>query len=492
MKREYWILLIITAVAFCLRFASILIGFSLQANLDTSIFPDEANFLVSARYFLMGNISPYYVYYHNSLILSPLIAGLYSLFGVTAFAGRFLSITFGALTVPLTYLTANQLFKNEKKALLAAFLLSVSFIHRFWTIRALADGPLTFFFVLSLYLFIRAIHSADWRWYIIAGISTTITILVKYPGLLIFPIIFIYLTISIYLKQVEKKALLYYLLTLGIFAFSILSLLLSQFILPFQPLDQISYFLSILFSGTSNPFYYIFNTLELSLIWGLLLFILIGIVLFYSLRQHTEGDVFIIAWLAVVFIFFSLYGASELYRYLLPAFPALYILIGHFFVEIFRKYKFSFQKFKLSQKTVIALLCGALLGAFITAELTVGESLIVKRSNTYTGIYQMSTWFNMNGTQGAVIMAPSNSLAQFDYYTGGKFQYIALSAAETDETLWIDIKNYNVTYIILSEHFPETLTLEVYSIIPNNTTHYALNFTYSDGKFETSLYLVIP
>ncbi len=492
MKREYWILLLITAIALLLRFASILVGFSLQANLNTSVFPDEANFLVSARYFLMGTPSPYYVYYHNSLILSPLISGLYSLFGVTAFAGRFLSVTLGTLTIPVTYFTAKELFKDEKKALLAAFLLSISFIHRFWTIRALADGPLAFFFILSIYLFIRAIHSEDWRWYIIAGISTTITILVKYPGILIYPIVLLYLVISVYLKQVEKKALIYYLLTVAIFAFTIIILLLSQFVLPFQPLDQISYFLNILFSGTSNPFYYIFDTLELSLIWGVLIFILVGSVLYASIRKHSEGDILLLSWIAVVFVFFSFYGGSELYRYLLPAFAAVYILIGHVFIDIFKKFQISFRNFKLTQNTIVALLCCMLLGAFVTAELVVGESLIVKRSKTYSGIYQMSNWFNVNGTQGAVIMAPGNSLAQFEFYTNGNFNYITLSTADTDVNFLNDIETNNVTYIILSEHFPETLSFGAYSIIPSDTVHYSLNFTYSDGTFETALYIVIP
>ena len=92
MKREYWILLLITIIALFLRFASLLIGFSIQANFDMSIFPDEANFLISARYFFTGVPSPFYAYYHNSLILSPIISGSYSLFGAVAFGGRFVSI----------------------------------------------------------------------------------------------------------------------------------------------------------------------------------------------------------------------------------------------------------------------------------------------------------------------------------------------------------------------------------------------------------------
>ncbi|NVM52508.1 MAG: glycosyltransferase family 39 protein [Candidatus Helarchaeota archaeon] len=489
MRREYWILLLITIFGLFLRLTSLIIGFALQGNLDISLFPDEANFLLGARYFYYGSFPPTFLYYHNSLILSPLIAALYSFFGVSAFAGRFISVLLGTLTIPLTYLLGKELFKNEKKALLSAFLLSISFIHRFWTIRALADGPLTFFFILSIYFFIRGIHSEEWHWYIWAGIATTITVLVKYPGILIYLIIFSFLIINIYLKQISKKALLYYLLTLVIFAFVAVTLLLSQFALALQPLNQISYFLKVLFSGSTNPFYYIFYSFFLNIFWALLLSIVLGIILIYSIKKHSKGDILLLSWIAIVFIFFSFYGESELYRYLLPAFPAFYLLISHFFIEHFRKFRFSVHRFKFSKNSLVALSLVLLLAGFITTELFIGESLIVKRSTTYGGIYRMSTWFNINSTQGTKIMAPSNSLAQLEFYTNSNFQYFALTTRDTEIAIYNYIQTLNISYIILSEHFPETLSLPIYQYI-NNTSYYTLNFSYSDGTFETSLYLV--
>lgn len=489
-RREYLLLLLITCFGLFLRIASLWIGFALQTNLDSSLFPDEANFLVAARYFSEGIFPPQYIYYHNSLILSPIIAGLYSLFGITAFAGRILSVLLGTLTIPLVYLLGKELFKNEKKALLAALLLSISFIHRFWTIRALADGPLTFFFVLSLYLFIRAINSGSLRGYLWAGLSTIVSVLIKYPAILIFLIVFLYLVINIYLKQIPKKALLYYVFTVAIFAFAILTLLLSQFALAFQPLDQISYFLNILFSGGSNPFYYIFYTFFLNFFGAFIVFILLGFAVLYSIKRHTKGDVLLLSWMAIIFVFFSFYGESELYRYLLPAIPAFYILISSIFIDIFQKVQFSTHKFRFSRQSFIALLLIVLLGGFVTAELAIGENLIVKRSMTYGGIYQMSSWLNQNGTQGAGIMAPSNSLAQFEFYTNTNFQYYALSSDVTELGILAYVQSNNISYIILSEHFPETLSFAIYSIVPNDLTDYSLNFSYSDGKFETSLYIV--
>jgi len=389
------------------------------------------------------------------------------------------------------YFLGKELFKNEKKALLTAFLLSLSFIHRFWTIRALADGPLTFFFVLSIYIFIRGIHNEDWRLYILAGISTTITILIKYPGILVYLIIFFYIIFSIYLKYISKRALLYYLLTIGIFAFTAVTLLLSQFALAFQPLDQIFNFLDILFSGGSNPLFYIFYSLFLDIIWALLIFAILGVVLLYSIKQHKKADVFILSWLAVVFIFFSFFGESELYRYLLPAIPAVYLLISNFFIDLIQKFRVSIRQFKFSKNSAIALLLIIVLGGFATTELVIGESLIVKRSTTYSGIHHMSMWLNANGTQSEGVMAPSNAIAQIDFYTNNNFEYFELSRENSEAAIYNYIQTKNISYIILSEHFPETLSLSIYSIIPSNTTHYTLNNTYSDGKFLTYLYVVI-
>lgn len=490
MKREYWVLLLITIIALFLRFASILIGFTLQANLDTSIFPDEANFLVGARYFFLGISTSDYFYLHNSLILSPIISGLYIIFGTTAFAGRFLSVCLGTLTIPMTYVLAKELFKNERKALVAALLLSISFIHRFWTIRALADGPLTFFFVISIYLFVKAINSEDWRLYIAAGISTTITILVKYPGILIYAIIFFYLLINIYLKQIPKKVLLYFLITIGIFLLTIISLLLSQFVLAIQPINQITSFLEDLFSFSSNPFYYIFNTIFLNVVWAVILFGIFLIIIVYALKNHSRGDILLISWIGVVFIFFSLYGESELYRYLLPAFPALYLLISHVFLDIFSgKIRFM-QNFSRNAKKIAKSLVLIMLIGFMCVELVIGEIKITERSQTYGGIYQCSQWLNANGSTDYGIMCPYFAQSQVEFYTDSDFTYYGLSGATTFSSLMIDLETENVKYIILSEHFPESLSLPINNILPDYPSNFTKVYSYTDGTFLTRLYEV--
>jgi hypothetical protein len=190
-------------------------------------------------------------------------------------------------------------------------------------------------------------------------------------------------------------------------------------------------------------------------------------------------------------VFFSFYGKSELYRYLLPAFPVLYLLLSHFFVDFFQKFRFSVHPFKFSANSITAFLVLLLLGGFITAELALGENFIVKRSMTYGGIYRMSSWLNQNGTQSAGIMAPGNSLAQFEFYTKNNFQYVGLSTGDTEPGVWAEIQAENISYVILSEHFPETLSLPIYTIMFNDLVHYRLNFTCHSDQFYTYLFEII-
>ncbi len=77
----------------------------------------------------------------------------YNLFGITLFSARFLSFFFGALSVPVIYLIARQLF-NVRAALIAAFLLATSIYHIVWAAVYMDEGMM-FFVLLAMYLFLK-------------------------------------------------------------------------------------------------------------------------------------------------------------------------------------------------------------------------------------------------------------------------------------------------------------------------------------------------
>ncbi|MHA1253285.1 MAG: ArnT family glycosyltransferase [Candidatus Helarchaeota archaeon] len=161
-------LLLITLIGLIFRLISLTQGIELQYKLDTSVFPDEAGFLIYAKYILNWDVGSISTSYHGSIIFSGIIAIFYSVFGVYAIIGRLISIVFETFTIVIVYFFAKEIFVSEKKALLSSFLVAISSIMRFWDMRALSDGPLTFFFTLSLYLFFKGVKKEKIKYFILA------------------------------------------------------------------------------------------------------------------------------------------------------------------------------------------------------------------------------------------------------------------------------------------------------------------------------------
>ncbi|MHA1270792.1 MAG: ArnT family glycosyltransferase [Candidatus Helarchaeota archaeon] len=469
LKRSSLILLLIILISLSFRLISVTIGIDIQNNLDSSIFPDEASFLLYARYILTDTPFSQSISYHGSLILSSLIAFLYSIFGVHALLGRIISVILGGMTTIVIYLFSKELFNNEKIALFSSFLVAISSILRFWDMRALSDGPLTFFFTLSLYLFYKGYKTEKLKYFFFAGISSTITFLIKFPGIIIFPIITVYFIILTFKSNIKKRKrvmFLKFLIIMIIFSGTMVILLLSQFTITFQPFIQISFYIQNLLNQTANFFYYIFYLLSLNVVFGSLVLLFLVILIIYSLLRLNSEIILLLTWCGSIFLFFSFYGESELYRYLLPSFPALYMLIANFFITSINNSIniFKSQNQIMKKGLVILLICS--LFVYMGSELIFGEYIIVKRSNTYKGTYYCSNWLLMNTNYNSNIMAPSNALSQIDFYTNGNFNYFPLSTENDWTSIVNDLKSKNINYVIISIlQYPETQDLSICTLI---------------------------
>lgn len=95
---------------------------------------------------------PLYVY-----LTVPAVA----IFGLNEFATRLPSALFGVLTIPITYLLINELFKNRKIALLTALLLAISPWHIQISRAAFETNVALFWTILGTWLFLRAISAKD-------------------------------------------------------------------------------------------------------------------------------------------------------------------------------------------------------------------------------------------------------------------------------------------------------------------------------------------
>ncbi|MHA1789505.1 MAG: glycosyltransferase family 39 protein [Candidatus Helarchaeota archaeon] len=488
-KKSRIILLFIILIGLVSRLMSFIIGPVLLSNLNSNIFPDEASFLVYAKYLLIGETPPIPISYHGSIIISSLIALFYSVFGVQVIVGRLISVIFGTLTIGVVYYFSRELFNNEKVAILSALFISISAVLRFWDIRALSDGPLTFFFVLSMFLFFKGLKSEKIKFFILAGISSVIAFLVKYPGFLVLIIMSIYFLIIILKRDIrtkKRKIFVNFSITIITFSVSIIFLLLSQFAIKYQPFLQIGAYIQGLVFQNTNFLYYILYLLSLNTVYGILMIIFLSFIIIYSIIKLNYGILLLLIWSIVVFIFFSLYGPSELYRYLLPAFPALYMLISYFFIttispnlKIFRTHNNWFKK------SIVLLLIMSLI-SFISLEITFGEYIIVKRSNTYNGVYNCSNWLFSNAYPESNIMAPSNALSQLEFYTSSNYNYYTLSSADSWSDIVMDLRNNHINYVIISVlQYPETQNLPICTLLP---LHLTPIYNSTDGDFITYIY----
>ncbi|MBD3228635.1 MAG: phospholipid carrier-dependent glycosyltransferase [Candidatus Lokiarchaeota archaeon] len=489
MKRDKATLIIIffTLIGFIFHLISLTIGFQLQFELDSSIFPDEASFLVYAQNILFGETSSLSTSYHGSLILSSLIALLYSAFGINAFLGRLFSVILGTMLIPLIYYFAKDLF-NEKIGIFSAFLILISSVLRFWGVRALSDIPLTFFFTLSIYLFFKGIKKERTIWFFAAGISSTITFLIKFPGFLIFIIILIYFSILIFKSSFRNKRRLFFnfLVIIGIFLGTIFLLLMSQTAITYQPFLQIDRYIQGLLGDYTSFFFYILYSLSLNTLYGIILLLILAVIFIYSLLKLNNKILLLLIWSITYFLFFSLYGPSELYRYLLPAFPALYMLIANFFVSLIDKNRKFFAIKNHWKNKIISIFLIVILTGFMGTEIIVGEYLVVKRANTYEGMYNSSNWLMDNVNNSTNIMAPPDSLSQLEFYTNSMYTYYSLSSANDWTSILADIRDKNINYVVISDlQYPETQTLEICNLIH---LYSSLVYNSTDGPFITYIY----
>lgn len=125
----------------------------------------------------------------------------YRIFGVNAFAGRFLSFFFGILTIPLIFLISKKLF-NEKIAVIAAFLLAISSYHINYALMEM-DEAMIFFVLFSFYFFIKGIKEKQVSY--LSIISIAVAVLIKPIALTFIPAFIIYFIFILYKQTPDNR-----------------------------------------------------------------------------------------------------------------------------------------------------------------------------------------------------------------------------------------------------------------------------------------------
>jgi len=321
-------------------------------------------------------ITPYYhgqFRFAKPILYYWFVSLSYIIFGINNFAVRFPSALFGALTVVFTFNIGRKLF-DRKTGLLAAGVLATFLLFFMYARYASPDMAIAFFITYSIYLFIKALkREAGQReifalFFVMLGIATAIKGFVGFMLPLFIVLMFIASTKSWRLLKIMN-------IPVGILI--ILAIGLPWYLLMYK-LHGDQYLHHIIAKETIervtyNPDQKTGYALIASYLMGLFGYIPDLFIWFipYSLffpaaltdalkkrnayRRDNDSYKLVLSFFFGIFVFFSLIS-SKIYHYMLPAAPALAIMVARYLVGLEeRKVQFKSLNFKFMYVSIVAI-----------------------------------------------------------------------------------------------------------------------------------------
>lgn len=165
---------------------------------------DPFTYSVVAWDIVQGKWNPAFFYEQTTRwgLLFPLAAS-YKIFGADNFSSMLWPLLTSVGTVAIAYLLALHL-KDERAALLAGIIVTTFPLEIIYATQPMADCPLSFWLLLSLFLFVRADSSASskgkrWR-YLCSGIAFGLAYATKFVAILIAPF---FLLVLLFRRRIE-------------------------------------------------------------------------------------------------------------------------------------------------------------------------------------------------------------------------------------------------------------------------------------------------
>ena len=106
-------------------------------------------------------------------------------------AGKFASLTFGVLAVIPFFLICRDVF-GPRIAFGAGILFALHPYFARNSAEALQESTYLFFFLMSLWLAMRALKTTDMRWYVFCAIAILLTRFVRIEGIWLFPAVLLF------------------------------------------------------------------------------------------------------------------------------------------------------------------------------------------------------------------------------------------------------------------------------------------------------------
>jgi len=282
----------------------------------------------------------YRPYYDKPALLYWLCAGSYSIFGVSEWAARLVPAVCGLGTLLATMWFGSRLLGGRSGLLAAAvLLLSAGFLGASRVL--LIDGVLTFCTTISLFAAYEALRGRAFqlRWWTVASVACGIAFLAKGPIalVLLFPTVHMFGWLT---EGVSRPRMRHWLMLAGIVAaiaspwFVAVSCQDPQFAYEFFYKHNVSRFAG---AFHERPFWYFFPVLMIAAHpWSFLTIPFLGFLTGRSdqiRRRRTRPIGFLLLWSAWCLTFFSV-SRCKLPPYILPAAPAMALMIGHYLEHV--------------------------------------------------------------------------------------------------------------------------------------------------------------
>jgi len=317
--------------------------------------------------------------------------------------------------------------RNEFVGLFAATLLAFNGLYANWANHLYLDIPLTLFFMLAVFFIIeykKVFFTPKYKTYdYLVFIFFILTLLTKRTGIIIIPFVVLYFLYAFFrnrglsVKKNKKYVFIYILILLGIILFALLEKNASISI------DKI---FSTIYTLTWSTFAWIFPYLRVRYIF-VILTLLIFVLFLINFKKFKKQKLFelffiLLMWFLSVFLTRLIFDTVTHARYLLPAFPAVFLFLGILIDLSFRK---EYYKFGILVLFIIVMLFGFNWNSYIQKEHTC-------RSAGYYGYKEIGELIsNFNG-----IIFSSNS-HQMRFYSG--IDYIIDGGLLYGENEWTGI-----------------------------------------------------
>jgi len=303
------------------------------------IFNDESIFLYWGSLFAQN-----FKYWNLPLIIDgkepgyTILLGLFLKLPFDAFLiGRFLSVSFAALTLIILLKISQTMFSKRSLPLIAFFVIINPFLLIFDRL-ALAESLIALIVTASFYAYIKLRNNPNRNQALLLGSLLGIGWWVKSTLFLVLPAL-IFDAVKTIKKTKKKKIAMYHFFTLFIFLVFVVSLALNRVInnlsnITLEKTMSFSEIISVPFMTWINNFTTIVQIFTAYLTpLGAILF-LIGVIFALKNKQHR----LLIIWIIIPIAMLCLIGKGITSRYLFPIIP-LTVLIMYYGYSILRMYK---------------------------------------------------------------------------------------------------------------------------------------------------------